>query len=442
LIDLTPLVERGLLRTEELAPLRALPATHVDFGLLYQHFWPVVRAAHARFKQDPGALDDWGSFEKFRETHHGWLYPYSLFWALKQHLGGKLWLEWPAEYRSFHAALSRPLPPAVLEELAMQEFCQFLFYTQWQRLRRYAADKGIEIIGDIPIFVALDSADVWAHPEIFQLDRNTGRPSRVAGVPPDYFSPLGQLWGNPLYDWDALRATHFEWWLERFRANFDLYDVIRLDHFRGFDEYWSIPAGAPDARGGVWQPGPGLPFFQALHERLPNARIIAEDLGLITDGVIALRENTGLPGMAVLQFAFGSGTDNYYLPHNVKPNCVIYSGTHDNDTTVGWYRSADTHVQDEFRRYLRSGGDAPQWDLIHAAYKSVCRLAVSPLQDIFGLGSEARFNTPGKAAGNWQWRFSDAQLDYAWAGLSGVLRDLSDNSGRQGPHAKTQLQVG
>jgi 4-alpha-glucanotransferase len=433
LVDLQPLLDRGLLKPEEVAPLRALPASYVDFGRLYHAFWPALRAAYDRFKVAPGAYADLGDFSAFKETHHAWLYPYALFSALKQHFAGQPWLNWPAEFRSYRAAASRPLPDTVADALGAQEFYQFLFYTQWQALRDHAASKGISIIGDIPIFVALDSADVWAHPEIFQLDPATGRPTRVAGVPPDYFSPLGQLWGNPLFDWDTLRADHYAWWLERFRANFDLYDIIRLDHFRGFDEYWSVPAADKDARNGTWQPGPGLPFFRALKEKIPDARIIAEDLGLITDSVIALREDTGLPGMAVLQFAFGSGSDNFYLPHNLQPNCVVYSGTHDNDTTVGWYRSASAKVQDEFRRYLRSSGDAPHWDLIHAAYKSVCRLAIIPLQDLFGLGGEARFNTPGQPSGNWQWRFIDQQLDFAWGAMSGDLRELADNSGRQPP---------
>ena len=435
LIDLEPLLHRGLLKPDEVAPLRALPQAHVDFGGLYHAFWPVLRAAYDRFKLSPTSFSDLGDFAAFKETHRAWLYPFALFSALKQHFAGQSWLNWPADYRSYRAAASRPLPDTVADALGAHEFYQFLFYTQWQSLRDYAAGKGIGIIGDIPIFVALDSADVWAHPEIFQLDPRTGRPLHVAGVPPDYFSPLGQLWGNPLFDWDALRADHYAWWMERFRANFDLYDIIRLDHFRGFDAYWSVPAGDQDARGGDWQPGPGLPFFKALQEKIPGARIIAEDLGFITDSVIALREATGLPGMAVLQFAFGSGADNFYLPHNLQPNSVVYSGTHDNDTTVGWYRHAGDKVQDEFRRYFRSSGGAPHWDLMHAAYKSVCRLAITPLQDIFGLGEEARFNTPGHPSGNWQWRFTDAQLDFAWGALSGDLRELADNSGRQRPRA-------
>jgi len=432
-VDLTPLIERHLLTEDEVAPLRALPEGQADFGRLYQLFWPTLRRAYERFQQARDALADYGDFDQFRAAHHGWLHPYALFSALKQQFGGQPWTTWPAEWRSYRAALSRPQSKELAEEVAAQQFYQYLFFSQWRKLREHAARRGVGIIGDLPIFVALDSADVWATPEIFQLDHHTGHPLRVAAVPPDYFSPLGQLWGNPLYDWQALRARHYDWWIERFRSNFELYDVVRLDHFRGFEAYWSVDAKAVDAREGFWETGPGLPLFNALREKLPHARIIAEDLGFITEPVIALRESTGLPGMAVLQFAFGSGSDNFYLPHNVNPNCVIYSGTHDNNTTIGWYRTAGPVIQDEFRRYLRSSGEAPHWDLIHAAYKSVCRLAVTPLQDMLGLDADARFNTPGTPAGNWQWRFEHKHLDRAWDGLAGHLRELSDNSGRQAP---------
>jgi 4-alpha-glucanotransferase len=441
LVDLTPLIERHLLTEEEVAPLRALPQSHADYGRLYPLFWPVLRKAYERFLLARDVLADYGDFDQFRTARQSWLHPYALFSALKQHFGGQSWQSWPAEWRSYRSALSRPLTKEIAETVGAQQFYQYLFYGQWGKLREYAARRGVGIIGDIPIFVALDSADVWATPEIFQLDHRTGRPLRVAAVPPDYFSPLGQLWGNPLYDWQALRARHYDWWMDRFRGNFELYDVLRLDHFRGFEAYWSVDAAASDAREGFWENGPGLPFFQQLRDKIPHARIIAEDLGLITEPVIALRDATGLPGMAVLQFAFGSGSDNYYLPHNVNPNCVIYSGTHDNDTTLGWYQSSGHKIQDEFRRYLRSSGEAPNWDLIHAAYKSVCRLAISPLQDVFGLDTHARFNLPGSSSGNWQWRFQDTQLNHAWDTIAGYMRELSDNSGRQPPRPELAQRV-
>ncbi len=436
LIDLTALVERGLLEDAELDPLRKLPVHRVDYGNLYLTFWPIIRTAAERFREKPDALEDYGNFEKFKDAHSGWLYPYALFQALKAHFQGKPWFEWPQELRTFQQARGNKLIASLETEIEDQQFFQFLFFAQWQRLRDYANAKGIGIIGDIPIFVALDSADVWANPSIFQLNER-GLPSAVAGVPPDYFSPLGQLWGNPLFNWDKLRETGYAWWIARFKANFDLYDIIRLDHFRGFYDYWAIPAGSPDARPGQWKMGPGLDFFKALKKAMPHALIIAEDLGNLNDGVVRLRDETGLPGMAILQFAFGSGSDNYYLPHNCRPNSVMYPGTHDNDTSLGWYRSAAPHVQDEFRRYLRTDGHAANWDLVHASYKSVCNLSIVMMQDIMNLGSEARMNTPGTAMGNWQWRYTPEQLDRAWLNIAGHLRELCAASGRRRPEPGT-----
>ena len=277
--------------------------------------------------------------------------------------------------------------------------------------------------------MARDSADAWSSPEYFQFDKN-GIPTAVAGVPPDYFSPTGQLWGNPLYRWDTLADDGYAWWMNRLRAAFSLYDIIRLDHFRGFEAYWSVPYGDSDACNGHWEKGPGFHFFKTIAKTLPKASIIAEDLGLITPGVLALLAQTGLPGMAVLQFAFGGDASNFYLPHNLKPNCAVYTGTHDNDTSRGWYDHADEKTRDHFRRYLRSPGDAPQWDLIHAAYKYVCRLAVVPLQDLLGLGSEARMNTPGTAQGNWQWRLCQEQLAHLNAFIAPNLAGLAEESGR------------
>jgi 4-alpha-glucanotransferase len=309
-------------------------------------------------------------------------------------------------------------------------FLQYLFFSQWRRVRAQAAAAGIEIIGDIPIFTALDSADVWAHPELFQLDPLTLRPIAVAGVPPDYFSADGQLWGNPLYDWPAHAANGYAWWLDRLRAAFALADVVRIDHFRGFEAYWSVPAGAATARTGRWIQGPGLPFFSAVQAAIPGARLIAEDLGLLTPEITALREATGLPGMAVLQFAFGGSATNPYLPHNLRPNCVIYPGTHDNDTALGWYQTADESVRDHVRRYLRVSGREIGWDLIRSAYASVAGLAVIPLQDLLSLGPEGRFNTPGQAAGNWGWRYRAEQLERLQRDSAGYLRELAELHGR------------
>jgi 4-alpha-glucanotransferase len=289
---------------------------------------------------------------------------------------------------------------------------------------------GIEIIGDVPIFVALDSAGVWGGPNLFQLDPKTDRPVAVAGVPPDYFSEDGQLWGNPLYNWPVHAAENYDWWLARLQANFDLFDVVRLDHFRGFDTYWSVPAGAVTAKAGKWQKGPGLDFFRAVAKRFPHSKIIAEDLGEPAVSVEQLLADTGLPGMSVLQFGFGGDADNPYLPHNHKDNSVVYSGTHDNDTTRGWYASLDGKTRDHLRRYLRVNGAETSWDFVRAAYESVARLAVVPLQDLLNLGSEARFNLPGSSEGNWQWRYRTAQLEKLKSESAPYLREIGELYGR------------
>jgi 4-alpha-glucanotransferase len=311
------------------------------------------------------------------------------------------------------------------------EFVQYLFFGQWRRLRERAAELDVQIIGDTPIFAALDSADVWSSPQLFQLDPRTLRPTAVAGVPPDYFSADGQLWGNPLYDWQVHAAEGFAWWLSRLRANFEFCDVVRIDHFRGFEAYWSVPAAASTAREGAWIKGPGPEFFRAVKAALPDAKLIAEDLGLLTPATIALRKSTGLPGMAVLQFAFGSGSDNLYLPHNVHANTVIYPGTHDNDTTRGWYATIDEKTRDHVRRYFRINGQEISWDFLRAAYASVANLAVVSLQDLLSLGSEARFNTPGRSQGNWTWRYRAEQLRALRENSSGYLRELTALYGRE-----------
>jgi 4-alpha-glucanotransferase len=437
LIDLTPLVEAGLLKTEELAPLEALPADHTDYGALSESMWPVINLACQRFHKQHNSLPQYGSYASFCKAEAFWLDGYAAFQALKQHYEGQPWYLWPEEHKSYRQANESGILKKLAEAIQDQCFLQYVFYGQWRELRTYANRKGIAIIGDIPIFVARDSADVWTHPELFALDAEL-QPTEVAGVPPDYFSSTGQLWGNPLYNWDKLKATGYTWWMERFAANFALFDIVRLDHFRGFFDYWAIPADSPDARGGTWKPGPGLAFFEALKKRFPQAKIIAEDLGEINDGVRQLRKDTGLPGMAILHFAFGSGSDNLYLPHNVESNCVIYPGTHDNDTSQGWYRSAPPNIQDEFRRYFRCNGENAHWDMIQGAYKSVCKLAVVSLQDVMGLGSEARFNTPGHPAGNWQWRYSADALESLRMQVRDHFRELAAQTGREGPKPTTQ----
>jgi 4-alpha-glucanotransferase len=424
LIDLHALVGCGLLTREEVAPLRGLPSDRVDFGALYQLKWPLLFEAHARHRQ--GVAAPYGDFAGFKSREASWLEPYACFRALKDHHGGRPWWEWPREVRSLANARRSALRRSLAGEIDAHAFTQYLFHGQWTEVRAVAAKRKISIIGDLPIFVALDSADVWAAPELFEIDEATGRPLAVAGVPPDYFSADGQLWGNPLYRWQAHAADGYAWWLERLRSAFALHDVVRIDHFRGFDAYWKIPYPAENARLGEWVPGPGLDFFAAVRAAFPDARIIAEDLGELTPSVVRLREQTGLPGMTILQFAFGSDNRNLYLPHNLTANSVVYPGTHDNDTTLGWYAAAPEKERDRVRRYLSVDGREIGWDFLRAAYRSVSRLAVIPLPDLLSLGREARLNTPGEPQGNWQWRCRDAQLAALSGRTAAYLRDLAD----------------
>ena len=431
LIDPEPLQRAGLLSEAAVAPLRYLNRDRVDYGALYERKLPLLFSAHTAWRRDPKLALPYGDFAEFRRRNVSWLPAYSYFSALKDHFSGRPWWEWPEDVRSLTLAAKSPLRAPLASRAEAYEFIQYLFFGQWNRLRASAAALGIQIIGDTPIFTAYDSADVWASPHLFQLDRRTLRPTAVAGVPPDYFSADGQLWGNPLYDWPAHAAEGYAWWIARLHANFQLCDIVRIDHFRGFEAYWSVPAGATTARTGRWVAGPGLDFFRTVRAAMPEAKLIAEDLGLLTPETIALREATGLPGMAVLQFAFGGGSDNLYLPHNQRANSVVYPGTHDNDTTRGWYATADEKTRDHVRRYLRVGGQEIGWDFLRSAYQSVANLAVIPFQDMLSLGSEARFNTPGKSQGNWSWRYHEEQLQSLRDNSGPYLRELAALYGRE-----------
>lgn len=432
LIDLYPLVQCGLLSDTDLNDVRQLPRDHVDYGWLYVTKLPLLFRAFETFsgRRDSIVLP-YGDFETFKAAQSAWLEPYSLFLAIKDYYHGAAWWDWPPEVRFFAQAKKSALAKTVAARAEAHAFLQYLFFGQWSRVRTKAAALGIEIIGDAPIFVARDSADVWAAPQLFQLDKKTGAPLVVAGVPPDYFSEDGQLWGNPLYDWAAHAADGYAWWIARLKANFALCDIVRIDHFRAFDTYWSIPADATTAKTGEWKQGPGIAFFKAIKTALPGARLIAEDLGELFQSVRDLRDATGLPGMTILQFAFGGEADNLYLPHNLTHNSVVYPGTHDNNTTLGWYRAASEKERDHVRRYFRISGDEIGWDFIRAAYASVSNLAVIPMQDFFSVGGEGRFNTPGEAAGNWQWRYSETQLrQLHHEGGGAYLRDLATLYGR------------
>jgi 4-alpha-glucanotransferase len=409
-IDLAELEADGLLEPAELAAVRRLPAGRVDYGRLYELFWPVLARAADRFSAaGRDEVDGLGSFAEFRRTQARWLEPFADFMALKSHFGGYAWTFWPAEYRRWHPTLREIMPPAARRDTDRHAFYQYVFFGQWDRLRRYAAERGVGIIGDVPIFVALDSADTWQNRAVFRLDAE-GRPLAVAGVPPDYFSAAGQLWGNPLYDWEHLARTGFAWWIDRLRAAFELYDVVRLDHFRGFESYWEIPADAPDARTGTWRKGPGLSFFQAIQRALPDAKIIAEDLGYIGPDVVALRRAAGLPGMKIVQFAYGHDAHNVNLPHYFPPESVAYTGTHDNNTTRGWLESLPAGSAAQVHAYFQLNGTSSAWPIIRAVLATTSRLAVIPMQDLLDLPAGATLNRPGTSDGNWQWRFDSAQV--------------------------------
>jgi len=430
LIDLQDFVSRKLLTSDEIAPLAGGGSGPVDFGSLYQLKWPLLRRAFDRYKLAGYPPLGAEGHEAFNAAQASWLKPYAWFRALKDHFGGRAWWEWPAEGRSVKGLNAR-LRSKLRDEVAAHQFYQYAFFSQWRRIRAEASKRGIGIIGDIPIFVAADSADAWANPGLFELGED-GRPIAVAGVPPDYFSADGQLWGNPLYRWDAHAKDGYSWWKDRLRASFGMCDVVRIDHFRGFDAYWRVPFPANNARSGEWRPGPGLDFFRAVSKEFPDAKIIAEDLGLMTPSVEALLAGTGLPGMAVLQFAFGGDAKNSYLPHNLRRNGVVYPGTHDNDTTLGWYALADEKTHDHVRRYLRVDGKEVGWDFIRAAYSAVSRMALIPMQDLLSLGSEARLNSPGKPEGNWRWRLKDGDMERMVAGgTAAYLAELAELTGRE-----------
>ena len=420
-IDLETLLDQGLLREHDLDDLKRLPQDRVDYGAQWLLRWPVLKKAFHAFLSNASRSDK-SDFAAFKKAKKEWLDSYTRFIALKGKFDGCSWQNWPSELKHYATAKKLISKSELGEEMEAQAWYQFEFFRQWLSLKQYANSRGVQIFGDIPIFVAMDSADVWTHPQLFELDSNLN-PRGVAGVPPDYFSADGQLWGNPLYDWKKHKASNYLWWLARLRASFELYDIIRVDHFRGFDEYCKIPANAESAREYEWVPAPGLDLFETIKAVFPEAKLVAEDLGIITDSVRKLVEATGVPGMKVLQFGFEGATE--YLPHSGIPNSVLYPGTHDNDTAWGWYNKHSQPVQDFFRRYLRVTGDAVPWDMIRAGYGSPSRLFIVPMQDLLNLGTEARLNTPGQAVGNWQWRFTRPQLDDLWNGSAEYLQELA-----------------
>lgn len=432
----------GLLTQSDLDEMKDLPASSINFGMLIPKKVDLLQKAFSRFQSLPAQLGgspstsltssrrSFGraSFESFCVEQSSWLDDFALFMALKEAHGGGAWNGWPEALRSRKKTAMNKARKELAESITRYSFYQFLFFRQWNKVRKYASEKGIRIIGDIPIFVAYDSADVWAHPDLFFLDES-GAPTVVAGVPPDLFSATGQLWGNPLYNWEAHKKEKYAWWLSRVRASLQFMDILRFDHFRGFAGYYEIPASHTTAEKGRWVSGPGKDLFRVVEKYLADGLtepgsglpIIAEDLGLITPDVTELLEAFRLPGMKVLQFGF-SGPDNPFLPHNYIPNCAAYTGTHDNDTAFGWFDSAPENERDFAKRYLGVDGHDFAWDLIRTVWKSVAVLAIAPMQDVLGLGPEARMNFPSKLGGNWEWRMSENDLR---EDLAAGLRDLN-----------------
>jgi 4-alpha-glucanotransferase len=408
LISLQRLVEQGWLE-----PGIAADLDPADEARNYANDGPLARALQLfRERADEATRAD---FYAFLTAAHDWLEDYALFLALRARFRHAAWTEWPAPLRDReeHALAKARSRYQLFVDLV--RFEQFLFYRQWTELRRYANRKGILLFGDMPIFVAHDSVDVWAHRNIFYLDRR-GQPVVVAGVPPDYFSAKGQRWGNPHYRWDAMAQDGYRWWIRRIESQLDLFDLIRIDHFRGFESFWEIPADREDAMEGRWVDGPGERLFDAFLARFGKLPFVAEDLGMITPAVLALRDKYALPGMKILQFAFDGSPDNPYLPHNHVADCVIYTGTHDNDTTVGWYQALSPQVKSYVMEYLSFPGEPMPWPLIRCAMESVAKLAILPMQDVLGLDSRHRMNTPGTTEGNWRWRFTWDQVPPDLAG--------------------------
>jgi 4-alpha-glucanotransferase len=441
MISLERLADRGLVDREKVA---ALPngEARVDFDCVRARKLPLLRQAAKNFlRSASGNVAQ--RYENFCRENHWWLEDYVLYSALRERFADQPWNSWTQEIVHRRPEGIAKLSKQLHEQLEVERFLQFAFFEQWKALRSYCAERGIKVIGDVAIFVSYDSSDVWTHPEIFRL-RDDLSPEVVAGCPPDAFSETGQRWGNPLYDWEVLKAHGYNWWIRRMRWAIETCDIVRLDHFRGFEAYWEIPADEPTAVHGHWVQGPNDDLFAALRNALGDLPFIAEDLGYITREVIELRKKLEIPGMKILQFGFGDRGAHKYLPHRFQPDSVVYTGTHDNDTTVGWWNSGAT--EDEKRlasAYLGIGEDGVQWSFIRAALASVANLAVIPVQDVLGLGSDARMNVPSQALGSWSWRLSSGALTPELAAKLAVLVDITDRDvGPQKPSAGQEDREG
>ncbi|MDD1413181.1 4-alpha-glucanotransferase [Dolichospermum sp. ST_con] len=410
LISPDKLLEEGLLIEEDLADLPDFSVDKVDFNEIIPVKVNLLIKACEDFKTKANSTQK-QAFAKFCADKSYWLNNYALFMAIKDAQNGKSWHNWQPELAKRESAAIAKISQELEQEIFYYKFIQYEFFRQWSELKNYANENGVDIIGDIPIYVSHDSADVWANPEIFALDEETGEVALMAGVPPDYFSATGQLWGNPVYNWEELQKQDFKWWILRFEAMLDYVDIIRIDHFRGFEAYWAVPQGEETAMNGEWIEAPGVALFETIRKQLGKLPVLAEDLGIITPEVEALRDQFEFPGMKVLQFAFGSDPGNPFLPFNYTRNAVVYTGTHDNDTTIGWFNTGNDYEKQNLLLYLGCiSPDGIHWDLIRLALSSIANQAIIPLQDVLGLGTDARMNFPSTAEGNWGWRYQAGVL--------------------------------
>jgi len=408
-IDLEEFINKGWLNAQECEAYNYGRADSVDYEVIYEAKFALLRKAYEAFKECKEQEEN--ELETFKEQNLSWLEDYALYMAIKDKYHGASWTQWDKDIKLRKAGALDKYKKELDDEVEYYCFQQYYFYKQWNKLKSYVNQKGIRIVGDIPIYVAMDSADTWSHPELFDLDENCN-PVNVAGCPPDAFTSLGQLWGNPLYKWDYHKKTEYKWWMSRMEHSFKLYDIVRIDHFRGFDEFYSIPYGRKDAVIGKWEKGPGIELFKYMKQKLGKKQVIAEDLGFLTDSVIKMVKNSGFPGMKVLQFAFDSREESDYLPHNYERNCVVYTGTHDNDTTRHWYDTLARGDKSFAKRYLdiRSPKDAVN-RVLRAGLGSVADTCIVPMQDYLELGGDARMNYPSTLGNNWKWRLRADAVD-------------------------------
>ncbi|MGL5316628.1 MAG: 4-alpha-glucanotransferase, partial [Peptostreptococcaceae bacterium] len=406
-IDLEELIKEGLLTEEECSKYDwGDNETYIDYGKIYSSRFKILKKAYERSN-----IKNNKNYIEYSNKNYWWLHDYALYMAIKDSLDSKSWIEWNQDIRVRTISKINFYEETLKEEIELYKYIQYLFFTQWSKLKAYANKNGVSIVGDLPIYVSLDSADTWSNPNLFQLDKDC-KPIAVAGCPPDYFSEDGQLWGNPLYDWNYNKESNYSWWIKRIEHAFTLYDIVRIDHFRGFDEYYSIPYGHENAKKGKWEKGPGLELFKTIKEKLGDVDIIAEDLGILTDSVRQLLKDTEYPGMKILQFAFDSDETNDYLPHNYDKNCVVYTGTHDNATLKGWYKDINKDSKKMYSDYMNTNKDNDiNWDLICLAMRSVANTCIIPAQDYLCLGDEARLNKPSTMNNNWTWRISREFFD-------------------------------